>query len=63
MWTLKKNKQGQESQGERVSDAILTCEDGNSNRVYSKRTEFTDFPLDEVTLWSEGGTLYLPSER
>lgn len=55
VWTLKKNKSG--------SDAILTCEDGNSNRVYGKRIEFTDFPLDEVTLCCEGGTLHLPSER
>jgi hypothetical protein len=27
--------------------ATLTCEDGNSNAVYQKAIEYTDFPLPE----------------
>ena len=43
--------------------ATLTCEDGNYNVVYAQQLEFTDFPLDEVTLWFENNVIYLPSER
>jgi hypothetical protein len=43
--------------------AKLTCEDGNSNVVYTQQLEFTDFPLDEITLWFENNVIYLPSER
>jgi len=28
--------------------AMLTCEDGNDKVVFTKRIEFTDFPLDET---------------
>jgi Family of unknown function (DUF6876) len=41
--------------------AELTCEDGNGKQVYSKKIEFTDFPLDTVTLWFENKTILLPS--
>jgi hypothetical protein len=30
---------------------ILTCEDGNGNKVFEKAIEYTDFPLPEITLW------------
>jgi len=43
--------------------ALLTCDDGNGNIVFSKDIEFTDFPLDEVTLWFANGVIYLPSEH
>jgi hypothetical protein len=43
--------------------ATLTCEDGNSNTVFTKEIEFTDFPLHEITLWFENRVIYLPSER
>ena len=43
--------------------ATLTCEDGNDNEVFRKEIEFTDFPLDEITLWFANGVIYLPSEH
>jgi len=43
--------------------ATLTCDDGNGNIVYSKRIEFTDFPLNEVMLYFSNDTIYLPSEH
>lgn len=33
------------------SKATLVCEDGNDNAVYSEKIDFTDFPLDEITLF------------
>ena len=43
--------------------ALLTCDDGNGHIVFRKEIEFTDFPLDELTLWFENNVIYLPSER
>ena len=43
--------------------ATLACEDGNDNVVYSKEISFTDFPLDEITLWFANDVIYLPSEH
>jgi hypothetical protein len=45
------------------STATLTCEDGNYNVVFTKEIAFTDFPLDEITLWFANDTIYLPSEH
>ena len=42
--------------------AKLTCEDGNGNAVYAKRIPFTDFPLDEISLYFCNQTILLPSE-
>jgi hypothetical protein len=55
VWTLTKNKTG--------NGAMLTCGDGNGHTVYTKRIEYTDFPLDTVKLFCEGGTILLPSEH
>jgi hypothetical protein len=44
------------------SKARLVCEDGDGGKVFSKRIEFTDFPMAEVTLWCTGGVIMLPSE-
>jgi hypothetical protein len=53
----------------------LTCEDGNGNELVRQEIEYTDFPLDELTLWAELGgygseenwtpamVLMIPSER
>lgn len=41
---------------------VLACGDGNGNQVFSKRIEFTDFPLPEITLWYTDSTILLPSE-
>lgn len=43
--------------------AMLTCEDGNGREVTHQRIPYTDFPLREIKLWCEFGTLMLPSER
>jgi hypothetical protein len=42
--------------------AVLTCDDGNGDIVYSKPIEFTDFPLEEITFYFTNKTLLLPSE-
>jgi hypothetical protein len=53
----------------------MTCEDGNGNELVRQEVEYTDFPLDELTLWAELGgygsadnwteamVLMIPSER
>jgi hypothetical protein len=43
--------------------AVLVCEDGNDNTVYTQHIEFSDFPLDEITLWCANNVIYLPSEH
>ncbi|MEM6837871.1 MAG: DUF6876 family protein [Cyanobacteria bacterium P01_C01_bin.120] len=51
--------------------ATLACEDGNDNIVFSKDIPYTDFPLEEITVWVEYGEiegvikpiLLLPSEH
>ena len=43
--------------------AVLTCGDGNGNMVFTKPIEFTDFPIEEITLWFTNNTIYLPSEH
>src|ERR1700745_300375 len=52
VWKLKVNKQDH--------TAVLTVEDGNYKTVYTKEIEYTDFPLDEITLWFADNTIYLP---
>ena len=42
--------------------ATLSCDDGNSNAVFTKRIEFTDFPLPEIRLYFTDNTILLPSE-
>jgi hypothetical protein len=42
--------------------AILTCDDGNGHIVFTKRIEYTDFPLDEVRFYVANKTILLPSE-
>ena len=43
--------------------ATLTCEDGDCKTVFTKELAYTDFPLDEITLWFTNNTIYLPSEH
>jgi hypothetical protein len=47
--------------------AVLTCADSNGNVIYTRQIERTDFPLAEITLWSEPHgtrrTLLLPTEH
>ncbi len=42
--------------------ATLSCEDGNGQKVFSKKIEFTDFPLDEISFYFTNNTILLPSE-
>jgi hypothetical protein len=42
--------------------ATLSCDDGNSNIVFTKRIEYTDFPLDQITLYFANSVIHLPSE-
>ena len=46
-----------------ANSPTLTCGDGNGNIVFTKQIPFTDFPLDEITLWFANNTVYLPSEH
>jgi uncharacterized protein DUF6876 len=43
--------------------ATLTCRDDDSHVLYKERLYYTDFPLDEVTLWFKESTILLPSEH
>ena len=54
VWTLKVNSD---------RTASLVCGDGNDNIVYTQHIPFTDFPLDEITLWFANNVIYLPSEH
>jgi hypothetical protein len=42
--------------------ATLTCDDGNGKIVFTKEIEYTDFPLDEITLYFANNVIHLPSE-
>jgi hypothetical protein len=42
--------------------AILACENGNGDVVLTKEIPFTDFPFDEIKLYSVSNTIMLPSE-
>jgi hypothetical protein len=43
--------------------ATLTCDDGNGKIVYTKKIEYTDFPVDEITFYFTNNVIYLPSEH
>jgi hypothetical protein len=43
--------------------ATLTCGDGNGNTVFTKQIDYTDFPLEEITLYFTNNVIYLPSEH
>lgn len=42
--------------------AILKCEDGNFNPVYSEKIIYTDFPLPQIKLFLTNNVLLLPTE-
>lgn len=42
--------------------ALLTCIGDKETTLYSKRIPFTDFPLDEFTLYFANNVIHLPSE-
>jgi tryptophanase len=41
---------------------VLACDDGNGTVVFSKRIDYTEFPLPEIKLYYADGTILLPSE-
>ena len=44
------------------NSAVVTVEDGNKNEIANLTIDYTDFPLEEITLWLVDKTLLLPSE-
>lgn len=54
VWKLTLNDEGH--------GAVLSCEDGNLNQLWSTEIEFTDFPLKSITFWCIDNVLILPSE-
>ena len=40
----------------------LTCEDGNGGVIYTKRLEFTDFPVEGIRFYFTDNVILLPSE-
>jgi uncharacterized protein DUF6876 len=42
--------------------ATLVCDDGSDKIVYTQHIEFTDFPLDEITLYFTNNVIHLLSE-
>ena len=46
-----------------IECAELYLLNGNGKSVFSKELTFTDFPLDEITLWFANNVIYLPSEH
>ena len=65
VWTLKRVKEAKDNEDE----WDLRCTDGNDNMLVSRSIEFSDFPLDEITLWVMPGgpkgldVILLPSEH
>ena len=42
--------------------ATLTCDDGNGTTIYTQQIPFTDFALEEITLYFTDNVILLPSE-
>jgi len=42
--------------------ALLTCDDGNGQEVFSKSIPYSDSPLDEISLYFTHHVILLPSE-
>jgi uncharacterized protein DUF6876 len=42
---------------------VVQIEDGNNNVVYKQKLQFTDCPLNEISIWFANKILYLPSEH
>lgn len=41
---------------------ILTCDDGDGRIVHKEEIGFTDFPLDEISIFFADNVIHLPSE-
>lgn len=53
VWILAKQPNG---------EWILSCEDGDNDSVCEQVIQFSDFPLNKITIWLANGVLHLPSE-
>ena len=42
--------------------ALLSCDEGKGNEVFSKKIPFTDFPMDSISLYFTDRVILLPSE-
>ena len=40
----------------------VVCEDGNGNQIVEQELTYTDFPLEEITLWCIDKVVLLPNE-
>ncbi len=60
-----KNIRGQEMQVLKfaLKDKLVRVEDGNGKLLYKQKISYTDFPLDEITIWLQNRVMYLPSEH
>lgn len=47
----------------RVNDWIITCSNGNDKLLVKQIIEYSDFPLNEITIWLEENIALLPSEH
>jgi hypothetical protein len=54
VWVLKVNLEKRKG--------VLSCDDGNGGVVFSKKIEYTDFPLPEIKFYCTDGVILLPSE-
>lgn len=53
VWELKKEG----------STCTVKMQDGNNNYKIKQFIEYTDFPLDEISIWFANGVIYLPNEH
>lgn len=42
--------------------ASLVADDGNHNKLYTEKIDYTDFPVEEFAVWLVGNVLLLPCE-
>ena len=47
---------------DKMRPCVVTCDDGNGNVIAKQEIHATDFPANEVTLWYQNKTIFLPSE-
>jgi hypothetical protein len=54
VWKLSVNQQ--------QSWATLTCDDGNGRILFTKQIGYTDFPLEEISIYFTNNVILLPGE-
>jgi len=64
-WQMKLRKQRfQEWILEKQLDGtwFIECQDGNKNYIAGQEIDYSDFPLEKITIWVVDGVAMLPSE-